>query len=127
MKRIMLIDDDSHEAVFWQHIVRRDYADKIALACYTDVDEAIAALDEFQPDVVLLDNRVPPHETAQFGLSQLRDRKFEGDIFVWSFTDKDLLDSFMKHWPEVETLAKQDYVGIKVRDLIETKLIAVAA
>jgi len=75
---------------------------------------------------VVLDNLVPPHETAQYGLSQLQEHNFDGDIFVWSVTEKDVLDRFLKNWPHVEMLAKQDYLGVKVRDLFETKLIAAA-
>jgi len=126
MKRIMLIDDDSHEAIFWKYIIDTNYSDQIALECYTEVESALDALDEFQPDAVLLDNNVPPHENAQFGLKELRDRNYTGEIFVWSFTEKPVLDQCLKDWPHIETIAKQDYIGLKVRDLIESKLMAEA-
>lgn len=123
MKRIMLIDDDRHEAMFWRHIVKSGYRDKISLEWYHDVDEALDALDAFQPDTIILDNKVPPHDTADYGLGELKKREYSGTVFVWSFTDRETLQSFLADWPEVETLAKQDYVGVKVRELIETRLL----
>lgn len=123
MKRIMLIDDDRHEAMFWRHVVQSSYRDRISLEWFFDVDEALEALDGFQPDAIILDNKVPPHETASYGLGELKKRSYDGSVFVWSFTDPDTLRDFLADWPEVETLAKQDYVGVKVRELIESHLL----
>lgn len=123
MKRIMLIDDDRHEALFWRHIIQSSYLHLITLEWFATVEQALAELDSFQPDAIVLDNKVPPHDTADYGLSELKKRAYEGDIYVWSFSDKEALQDYLKKWPEIETLSKQDYMGVKVRDLIETRLI----
>lgn len=123
MKRIMLIDDDRHEAMFWRHIIQSSYLHLITLEWFATVEQALACLDSFQPDAIVLDNKVPPHDTADYGLRELKNRAYEGDIYVWSFSDKESLQDYLKNWPDIETLSKQDYMGVKVRDLIETRLI----
>ena len=118
----MLIDDDRNEAVFWRHIIETSFKHALSLSWYDSVDGALGDLDSYCPDTVILDNKVPPYDTAAFGLSELTKRKYTGKVFVWSFTDTQQLRKILQDWPDIEILAKNDYIGFKVRDLIEQRL-----
>lgn len=118
----MLIDDDRHEAVFWRHIIETSFRGAITLEHRDNVDEALEDLDDFCPDTIILDNKVPPYDCASHCLTELANRSYRGAVYVWSFAEKQALRERLSKWPEIEILSKQDYMGFKVRDLIEQRL-----
>ena len=118
MKRVMVIDDDRSEAVFWSTIIGKDFNSEIMLSY-----EALDTISSSQPEIIVLDNKVPPHTSAHYCLEALQLMNFKGKIFVWSFTDKEELQQSLSAFPEIEIICKLDYTGLKLKNFIQEHIL----
>jgi CheY-like chemotaxis protein len=59
--RILILDDDDQYAFLFSTYLKLGKVDGGRVAHATSAEMAIAQLNEFTPDLIFLDNRIPPH------------------------------------------------------------------
>lgn len=82
--RILILDDDDHYAMLFSAYLKLSKVEGGAVEHATTTDEAVKHLREFMPDMVFLDNRIPPHSDFRHGLKALRDAGYAGPVIVQS-------------------------------------------
>jgi len=82
--RILILDDDEHYAQLFSIYL------KLSGLPGGEVQHAVSAkgvterLQQFRPDLVFLDNRIPPYTDFRSGLKELRDAGYAGPVIVQS-------------------------------------------
>lgn len=71
--RILILDDDDHYALLFSAYLKLSGVEGGAVEHAASTDGAVERLHSFTPDVVFLDNRIPPHADFRPGLKALRD------------------------------------------------------
>lgn len=127
MQRIMLIDDDKAEAALWNLVIDINFSDAVSLVAFDDVDMAIKALKHFHPDIILVDNIVPPYRSAHVALKRLSEMAFPGQVYVWSGLEERVTRSVLPEWPLVPVLCKAEYRREGLKRLIGEEFIGRAA
>jgi len=83
MAKVLAVDDNPDNLSVLEETIGQDYDLKIA----TNGGEALKIVDEFQPDVVLLDVMMPGIDGFEV-CSQLRDNPLHEDMAIIMFTAK---------------------------------------
>lgn len=79
MAQIALIDDDPVETLVLEGLLEHAGGDH-AITAYTSVEAFIAGSGVF--DLVLLDRRVPPHQTFESSLAAMADSAYRGPVVM---------------------------------------------
>jgi CheY-like chemotaxis protein len=82
--RILILDDDDHYTLLFSTYLKLSGVEGGAVEHAASTDRAIERLRAFAPDVIFLDNRIPPHPDFRSGLKALRDAGYQGPIVVQS-------------------------------------------
>jgi CheY-like chemotaxis protein len=82
--KILILDDDDHYAMLFSAYLKLSKVEGGAVEHATTTAEAVEHLREFMPDMVFLDNRVPPHSDFRSGLRALREAGYAGPVVVQS-------------------------------------------
>jgi CheY-like chemotaxis protein len=82
--KILILDDDDHYAMLFSAYLKLSKVEGGAVEHATTTAEAVEHLREFMPDMVFLDNRVPPHSDFRYGLKALREAGYSGPVIVQS-------------------------------------------
>lgn len=82
--RILILDDDDHYALLFSAYLKLSGVEDGAVEHAASTDSAVERLRNFTPDVVFLDNRIPPHADFRPGLKALRDAGYKGPVVVQS-------------------------------------------
>ncbi|MEM1021103.1 MAG: hypothetical protein ACFBZ9_01035 [Sphingomonadales bacterium] len=122
MLDVMLIDDNKTEAVFWRHMQNRYYADKLSVRWFGKVESALEHLKSSTPDVIVLDDKIPPHDSSQFALDQIKAMGFPGKVVVWSNRESSEIRNRLRDHVDVPVVSKGDYLGRHLRKFIEPLL-----
>ena len=82
--RILILDDDDQYAFLFSTYLKLGKVEGGRVAHATSAEMAIAQLAEFTPDVIFLDNRIPPHADFRPALRALRQAGYGGPVVVQS-------------------------------------------
>jgi CheY-like chemotaxis protein len=82
--RILILDDDDQYAFLFSTYLKLSRVEGGKVEHATSAEKAIEQLAEFTPDVVFLDNRIPPHADFRFALKALRQAGYSGPVVVQS-------------------------------------------
>jgi CheY-like chemotaxis protein len=82
--RILILDDDDQYAFLFATYLKLGKVEGGTVAHATSAEMAIAQLAVFRPDVIFLDNRVPPHADFRPALKALRQAGYGGPVIVQS-------------------------------------------
>jgi response regulator of citrate/malate metabolism len=124
MLRIAVIDDDETEVEIWRILQERYFQTIIDVTVFQDIETAIEDIRANHYDLVIVDNFIPPHQTAKFALNCLKNIQFKGRVIVFSNTDIADLGSMLGHNVEAELFSKQDFMAIlQMRNFVETVII----
>ncbi len=104
--RILIIDDDVHYAELASTFLRLSgFGDGVVDHAYT-MDAGLRRLRECVPDIVLLDNRLPPETDFRSGLQALREAGFDGPVVVQSACTADDVFSDARRLGAAEVIDK---------------------
>ncbi len=121
MSQIALIDDDPVEALVVSGLLEHVAAGH-TLTHFTTVEAFMTAPDADQYDLVLLDRRVPPHQTFTESLAMLADGPYAGPIVLMSAGPSDEL-RLSSRSPLTGPVDKADLLTPKALErLVETAL-----
>jgi CheY-like chemotaxis protein len=82
--RILILDDDDHYALLFSAYLKLSGVEDGIVEHAASCQQAIDRLQSFTPDVIFLDNRIPPHQDFRGGLKALRDAGYKGPVIVQS-------------------------------------------
>jgi DNA-binding response OmpR family regulator len=82
--RILILDDDDHYALLFAAYLKLANVEGGMVEHAPSTQQAVEQLSRFTPDLVFLDNRVPPHADFRPGLKALRDAGYAGPVVVQS-------------------------------------------
>jgi CheY-like chemotaxis protein len=82
--RILILDDDDHYALLFSAYLKLSGVENGTVEHAASSEQAVDRLQSFTPDVIFLDNRIPPHQDFRGGLKALRDAGYEGPVIVQS-------------------------------------------
>ena len=82
--RILILDDDDQYAFLFSTYLKLGKVDGGRVAHATSAEMAVAQLKEFTPDLIFLDNRIPPHADFRPALRALRQAGYDGPVVVQS-------------------------------------------
>lgn len=84
MKRFLLVDDDQHEFMFVNFLLKDRYADDFTLGYAKNIADAKSHLAREGVDVILLDDRLERGMTSAESIPQLQKAAFNVPIIVIS-------------------------------------------
>jgi CheY-like chemotaxis protein len=82
--RILILDDDDQYAFLFSTYLKLGRVEGGRVAHATSTEMAVAQLAEFMPDMIFLDNRIPPHADFRAALTALRQAGYGGPVVVQS-------------------------------------------
>jgi CheY-like chemotaxis protein len=82
--RILILDDDDQYAFLFSTYLKLGKVDGGRVTHATSTEMALAQLGEFAPDLIFLDNRIPPHADFRPALRALRQAGYDGPVVVQS-------------------------------------------
>jgi CheY-like chemotaxis protein len=82
--QILILDDDDQYAFLFSTYLKLGKVQGGKVAHATSAEMAIAQLAEFTPDLIFLDNRIPPHADFRSALKALRQAGYGGPVVVQS-------------------------------------------
>ena len=82
--RVLILDDDDQYAFLFSTYLKLGKVEGGRVAHAASAESAIEQLAEFTPDVVFLDNRIPPHADFRTALKALRQAGYAGPVIVQS-------------------------------------------
>lgn len=107
-----------------QAVVERFFDSEVTLTVTENLEQGLAELAVETPHAILLDYGLPPYDDCGVPIQSLRDAGFAGPIHLWSNHDKTTVTSH----PAANQIAafhqKQDFVGIRLRNLIRDYMCA---
>ena len=115
--QILILDDDDHYALLFSTYLKLSGVDGGVVEQAASTEQAVARLQSFKPDVIFLDNRVPPHSDFRAGLCALRGAGFEGPVIVQSACTADAV------FDEAERLGVAEVID--KFDMSETRLLQI--
>ena len=80
--RILILDDDDHYTLLFSTYLKLSGVEGGTVHHETSTEKAIERLRGFTPDIIFLDNRIPPHADFRSGLKALRDAGYPGPVIV---------------------------------------------
>ncbi|MCC5996532.1 MAG: hypothetical protein JJU18_09220 [Oceanicaulis sp.] len=89
MARLALIDDDPVEALILRELIAHGAPDH-ALAHFTSVEAFTTAAQAAQTDLVILDRRVPPHDSFCESLPVIEGSGYRGPVLLISAAPEDI-------------------------------------
>ncbi|HEY7747886.1 MAG TPA: response regulator [Aestuariivirgaceae bacterium] len=82
--RILILDDDDHYALLFSTYLKLSGVEGGAVRHASSAEGAIEQLRSFTPDMVFLDNRIPPSFDFRSSLTALRQAGYSGPVVVQS-------------------------------------------
>jgi CheY-like chemotaxis protein len=82
--RILILDDDDQYAFLFSTFLKLGKVEGGTVEHATSAEQAIEQLKEFRPDIIFLDNRIPPHADFRSALNALREAGYKGPVIVQS-------------------------------------------
>jgi CheY-like chemotaxis protein len=82
--RILILDDDEHYAQLFSIYLKLSGVPGGEVQHAVSAKGAMERLQQFRPDLVFLDNRIPPYTDFRPGLKELRDAGYAGPVIVQS-------------------------------------------
>lgn len=82
--RILILDDDDHYTLLFSTYLKLSGVEGGAVEHAASTEGAVDRLRNFTPDIVFLDNRIPPNTDFRPGLKALRDAGYKGPVVVQS-------------------------------------------
>jgi CheY-like chemotaxis protein len=90
--RTLLVDDEEDMLVLLRTYLSTFADDIEVVAEATGADEALAAWRETQPDMIVMDNRMPGRTGLEVAEEILREDEEQGIILFTAFLDADVID-----------------------------------
>lgn len=84
MKRFLLVDDEKHEFMFVNFLLKDRYRDDFSLGYAQNIADAQSYLSEQPVDIILLDDRLGRGMTSADSIPQLQKKAFNVPIVVIS-------------------------------------------
>lgn len=121
-KRILIVDDDSLLTRFFEFEVSRHSAEEFHVTSADDGLEAIAFVDHEQPDLMILDIRLPKADGFAV-LDHLQNKNYRFPVLVLTNYDKDEYREQCRQYDIVhEYILKRSLVPRELVKKIETYL-----
>lgn len=86
--RILVVDDDRMQNELMSAYCVRLGLD-LSLDCVLTVNDAIASIGAHRPDIVFLDNRIPPEVDFRSSIERIRSAGYDGTVIVQSVVTDD--------------------------------------
>ena len=116
---ILILDDDDHYALLFSTYLKLSGVKGGIVEHAVSTEEAVARLRSFKPDVIFLDNRVPPHSDFRSGLRAIRGAGYEGPVVVQSAcTVDEVLDDAAK-LGVAEVIDKLEMSDIRLMEILQ--------
>jgi CheY-like chemotaxis protein len=117
--KILILDDDDHYAMLFSAYLKLSKVEGGAVEHATTTAEAVAYLRDFMPDMVFLDNRIPPHSDFRDGLRALREAGYAGPVIVQSACVVDGVFDEAKKLGVAEVIDKFEMSEAKLMNLLQ--------
>jgi CheY-like chemotaxis protein len=82
--RILILDDDDQYAFLFATYLKLGKVEGGTVEHAVSAEQAIEQLAKFTPDLIFLDNRIPPHADFRSPLRTLREAGYGGPVVVQS-------------------------------------------
>jgi CheY-like chemotaxis protein len=86
--RILVVDDDRMENEIMSAFLSQ-LGTELEAECALSIEEAIESISVHRPDIVFLDNRIPPDIDFRNGYERIRKAGYDGAIIVHSVVTDD--------------------------------------
>ena len=86
--RVLIVDDDRMQLELIRIHLAQAGLD-LSMKCALTIEDAVLSITEQQPDIVFLDNRMPPDLDFRNGFGLLREAGYRGPVIVNSVTIDD--------------------------------------
>lgn len=116
--RILILDDDDHYALLFSAYLKLSGVEGGAVEHAASTDGAVERLHSFAPDVVFLDNRIPPHADFRPGLKALRDAGYKGPVVVQSACLADEIFDEAANLGVAEVIDKLEMSDVRLMQLL---------
>ncbi len=103
--KVLYVEDTKFDRLVLTSLFRGLARDDIELQCVATVDAGLASLCEGMPDLLLLDNRVPPYGSFEQSLPLLTRAGFRGPVVLLSGLPTEELRSAVDRNESVKLLA----------------------
>lgn len=84
MKRILLIDDDKNEYLYFNFLLKDHYKDNYELSYAATIEDALVILSEQKINVILLDDRLSEGTTSNDTIPLLNRKAFNVPVVIVS-------------------------------------------
>ncbi|WP_394688354.1 response regulator [Hoeflea sp.] len=121
MRKLLLIDDNIHQHKLFECYV--SLCTEIELELAIDIDQALDLLDQEDPDIVFLDNRLHPFDSYSETVPMLRSRGFKGKIVVISANVSSSMATEFKSKSVAAMIDKSDFSLANFNTKIESLLL----
>lgn len=115
---LLLVDDCPNVTLMLQAVVERFFEPEVTLSAACSLERGLAELAKDMPSAILLDYGLPPYDDCGVPIQSLREAGFEGPIHLWSNHDRATVTSHPAAKDTVGFYQKQDFVGIKLCNLL---------
>jgi CheY-like chemotaxis protein len=117
--RILILDDDDHYALLFSTFLKLGGVEGGEVEHATSAKSGIERLSEFAPDLVFLDNRIPPYTDFRSGLKALRDAGYDGPVVVQSACVADEIFDEAPRLGVAEVIDKFDMNDVRLIELLQ--------
>jgi CheY-like chemotaxis protein len=117
--RILILDDDDHYALLFSAYLKLSGVEGGAVEHAASTDSAVERLHNFAPDMVFLDNRIPPHADFRPGLKALREAGYNGPVIVQSACVADEIFDEAAKLGVAEVIDKLEMSDVRLMQLLQ--------
>lgn len=117
--RILILDDDDHYALLFSAYLKLSGVEGGTVQHASSTESAVEQLPHFAPDMVFLDNRIPPYSDFRTSLSTLRNAGYKGPIVVQSACLADKIFDEAKRLGVAEVVDKLEMNDHRLIELLE--------
>ena len=117
--RILILDDDDHYALLFSTFLKLGGVEGGEVEHATSAKSGIERLRAFAPDLVFLDNRIPPYTDFRPGLKALRDAGYDGPVVVQSACVADEIFDEAPRLGVAEVIDKFDMNDVRLIELLQ--------
>ena len=120
--RVLVVDDDSQHIRLFSIFLELSGAPVAGFAAASTTDQAVKAIGDLAPDIVFLDNRMPPHADFRYALEALRVAGYAGPVIVHSSSIDEPIFEDISRFGVVSVIDKREIRARNLKELLNRYL-----